>query len=145
VWLWIALAALAAVVLIALIAGAARRRSARARAWRSKVVDAYAKGAALHDAVAAAGRPLLEGGEAAGARWADIQRRADDLTQVLYRLHEAAPGQEDRTRIAEVLAALQALRSALAAGRQAGGIDPGVIRSRLQYFEESLQALRGPG
>ena len=145
VWLWAALATLAAVVLIALVTGAARRRSARARAWRSAVVDAYARGSALHDAVAAAGRSLLEGGEGAGTRWADIQRRADDLTQVLYRLHEAAPGGEERTRVAEVLAALQALRSALEAGRgPAGGLDPDVIRSRLRYFEESLQELRGP-
>ncbi len=145
-WLWVAIAVLAAVALIALIARAARRRSARARQWRSNVVDAYAKGAALHDAINVAGLPLLQAGEAAGARWADIQRRADDLTQVLYQLREAAPGDEERAHVADVLAALQAVRSALEAGRltASSDMDPEVVRSRLQYFEATLRALRDP-
>lgn len=37
-------------------------------------------------------------------------RRADDLTQTLYRLREAAPGADERARVDDVLASLHALR-----------------------------------
>jgi len=82
----------------------------------------------------------------AGARWADIQRRADDLTQTLYALREAVPDPADQARIAEVLASLQAVRSAMDAERVPGGAGPEqaeVVRSRLFAFELSLRALRG--
>jgi hypothetical protein len=82
----------------------------------------------------------------AGARWADIQRRADDLTQTLYSLRETARDPDDQARIADVLASLQATRSAMDAERAPGGASPGqaeVVRSRLYAFEQSLRALRG--
>ena len=81
----------------------------------------------------------------AGARWSDIQRRADDLAQTLYELREAAPDPEDRARIADTLASLQAVRSAMDAERASGRADAQqaeVIRSRLFSFESSLNALR---
>jgi hypothetical protein len=81
----------------------------------------------------------------AGARWADIQRRADDLSQTLYALREAVPDPGDQARISDTLASLQAVRSAMDAERTLGGASPEqaeIIRSRLYAFESSLRALR---
>jgi hypothetical protein len=147
-WLWILLGALVLIGLIAWIVSASRRHSARASGWRSRLIDAYAKGSALHDAMAVAEAPggLVAGD--AGVRWADIQRRADDLTQTLYGLREAARDPDDQARISDVLVSLQAVRSAMDAERAAGGASPQqaqVVRDRLYAFEMSLRALRGPG
>ena len=131
--------------LIALIARSGRRRSAAAAGWQSRLIDAYAKGSALHDAMSVAeGQGDLTTSDAR-ARWFDIQRRADDLAQTLYALREAAPDPGDQARIAEVLASLQAVRSAMDAERAPGGAGPHlseVVRSRLYAFESSLHALR---
>ena len=81
----------------------------------------------------------------AGARWADIQRRADDLAQTLYALRESVPDPADQMRIADTLASLQAARSAMDAERAPGGAGPWqaeTVRGRLDAFESSLQALR---
>ena len=94
IWLWVLLGV---IILIGVIVGIVRargRRSAAAGSWRSSVVDAYAKGSALHDAMSVAETPGALGAYDAGARWSDIQRRADDLTQTLYALREAAPDDE---------------------------------------------------
>jgi hypothetical protein len=83
----------------------------------------------------------------AGARWSDIQRRADDLAQTLYALREAATDEDRRARAADALASLQAVRSAMDAERAPGGAGENygeVVRSRLYYFEASLRALRSP-
>ena len=147
-WLWILLAVAALVGLIAWIAHSARRRSATAASWQSRLIDAYAKGSALHDAMNVAEAPGRLAGADAGARWADIQRRADDLAQTLYTLREAAPDPAGQARIADVLASLQAVRSAMDAERAPGGAIPQqteVVRSRLYAFELSLRALRGSG
>jgi hypothetical protein len=134
--------------LIALIARSARRRSAATAGWRSRLIDAYAKGSALHDAMSVAEAP---GGLAAGdaaARWSDIQRRADDLAQTLYALREAVPQDSaDRAKIENALASLQAVRSAMDAERAPGGASleqAGVVRSRLASFESSLRVLGTP-
>lgn len=84
----------------------------------------------------------------AGARWADIQRRADDLTQTLYALRESTPDDSTRARIGDTLTSLHAVRSAMDAERAPGGVSPmqaEVVRSRLSAFEASLRALRAPG
>ena len=125
----------------------ARRRSAAAGAWRSKVIDVYARGAALCDAISVAERPGGIAADDAQARWLDIQRRADDLTQALYALREAAPDEDTRGRVAATLASLQAVRSAMDAERVPGGAGAAqadVVRSRLRFFEDSLRALRSP-
>ena len=147
-WLWILLGALVVAGLVALIARSARRRSAAAAGWRSRLIDAYAKGSALHDAMSVAEAP---GGLAAGdaaVRWSDIQRRADDLAQTLYALREAVPQDSaDRAKIENTLASLQAVRSAMDAERAPGGASPEqaeVVRSRLASFESSLRALGAP-
>ena len=153
-WLWVLLGVIAVVGVVALVArSAARRRSAAAGSWRSGVIDAYAKGSALYDAMSVAegwGGPAREDD---AVRWADIQRRADDLAQALYALREAAPDPANRVRAAEVLASLQAVRSAMDAER---AMDPGrapgaagarqaeMVRGRLFAFEASLRALRAP-
>jgi len=123
----------------------ARHRSATAADWQSRLIDAYAKGSALHDAMSVAESPGAMTAADAGARWADIQRRADDLTQTLYALREAVPDPGDQARISDTLASLQAVRSAMDAERTLGGASPEqaeTIRNRLYVFESSLRALR---
>ena len=147
-WLWILLGVAALAGLITWIAHSRRRRTAHAADWRSRLIDAYAKGSALHDAMSVAEAPGGLAAGDAGARWADIQRRADDLTQTLYALREAVPDPGGQARIAEVLASLQATRSAMDAERVPGGASAEqaeVVRGRLYAFELSLRALRGSG
>jgi hypothetical protein len=145
-WLWVLIGVIAIVGLITLITQTVRHRAAKMRNWRAMAASAFAKGAALHDAVSAAGVPGAYGGENTGGRWADIQRRADDLTETLYGLREAAPGEEERARVDDVLASLHALRTATQTGSTApaGGPDAGALRARLRDFEAALQALRDP-
>lgn len=145
IWLWILLGAVLAAVLIAWITRVARRGSATAADWRSRLVDAYAQGSALRDAMSVAETPGAMAAADAGARWADIQRRADDLAQTLYALREPVPDPADQMRIADTLASLQAARSAMDAERAPGGAGPWqaeVVRGRLDAFESSLRALR---
>jgi len=146
IWLWILLGAVLAAVLIAWITRVARRGSATATAdWRSRLIDAYAQGSALRDAMSVAETPGAMAAADAGVRWADIQRRADDLAQTLYALRESVPDPADQMRIADTLASLQAARSAMDAERAPGGAGPWqaeVVRGRLDAFESSLRALR---
>ena len=146
IWLWILLAAVLAAVLIAWVTRVARRGSATAAAdWRSRLVDAYAQGSALRDAMSVAETPGAMAAADAGARWADIQRRADDLAQTLYALRESVPDPADQMRIADTLASLQAARSAMDAERAPGGAGPWqaeTVHGRLDAFESSLRTLR---
>jgi hypothetical protein len=148
IWLWVLLGVLVLAGLIALIARSSRRRSAAAAGWRSGLVDAYAKGSALHDAMSVAEAPGGLAAADAAARWSDIQRRADDLAQTLYALREEVPQHSpDGARIADTLASLQAVRSAMDAERAPGGASleqADVVRSRLASFESSLRALAAP-
>ena len=145
IWPWILLGVAVLAALTGWIVHASRRRSATAAGWQSRLIDAYAKGSALHDAMAVAESPGQFAAPDAGGRWADIQRRADDLTQELYSLREAVPDDGDRARIADTLVCLQAARSAMDAERAPGGPNPqqaAVVRGRLDSFEMSLRALR---
>jgi hypothetical protein len=148
IWLWVLLGVLVLAGLIALIARSARRRSAAAAGWRSRLVDAYAKGSALRDEMSVAEAPGGLAAADAAARWSDIQRRADDLAQTLYALREEVPQHSpDGARIADTLASLQAVRSAMDAERAPGGASleqADVVRSRLASFESSLRALAAP-
>jgi hypothetical protein len=148
IWLWVLLGVLVLAGLIALIARSSRRRSAAAAGWRSRLVDAYAKGSALHDAISVAEAPGGLAAADAAARWSDIQRRADDLAQTLYALREEVPQHSpDGARIADTLASLQAVRSAMDAERASGGASleqADVVRGRLASFESSLRALTAP-
>ena len=110
IWLWVVLGAIVLILLIVLIARSGRRRGPKpADVWRSRAIDAYAKGSALHDAMQLAEAPGALVAQDAAARWADIQRRADDLGQALYAMREAAPDEDKR------------MRSRRRAGRPAGG------------------------
>jgi hypothetical protein len=145
-WLWILLGALVVIGVIVLIARSVGHRSAAAASWRSRVIDAYAKGSALNDAMAVAETPGALAAADASARWYDIQRRADDFAQTLYALREAAPNEDERARVENVLGSLQAARSAMDAERAPGGAGPQhaeIVRSRLMSFEASLRTLRG--
>ena len=147
IWLWIVIGIL---VLIGLIVGIARvrhRRSAAAAGWQDRVVELYAESAALCDSMRAAETPGALAAGDADARWSDIQRRADDLTRTLYALREAAPDQDERARISDVLVAVQGARAAMDAERGPGGGDGSsaqIVRSRLLAFEASVRALRAP-
>ncbi|HET7246391.1 MAG TPA: hypothetical protein VFJ07_16280 [Streptosporangiaceae bacterium] len=147
IWLWIVLGALVLIGIIVLVARSGRRGPKPAEVWQARAVDAYAKGSALHDAMQMAEAPGALVAQDAAARWADIQRRADDLGQALYAMREAAPDEDKRMRTADVLAALQSVRSVMAAER---GTDvtrvppPEMVRSRLMAFGASLQGLRAP-
>ena len=147
-WLWILLGVLAVVIVAVLIARRSGHQSAAAANWRSKVVDVYAKGSALYDAMSAAQAPGAQAAGDAAARWADIQRRADDLSQDLYALRESAPGEAEGQRVADVLSSLQAVRSASMAERAPGAVGPPLgtrVPGLLQAFEASLRALHPPG
>jgi hypothetical protein len=141
------LAALALILIIAFLIARSRRGPKPADIWRSQALDAYAKGSALYDAMELAEAPGALVAQDAAARWADIQRRADDLAQNLYAMRESAPDEDKRMRSDDVLAALQSVRSVMAAER---GPDvsqvppPDLVRSRLMAFGASLQALREP-
>ena len=145
-WLWILLGVLA-IILITYLIARSRRGPKAGDVWQSRAIDAYAKGSALYDAMELAEAPGALVAQDAAARWADIQRRADDLTQTLYAMREAAPDEDKRMRSDDVLVALQSVRSAMAAER---GTDvsqvppPDLVRSRLMSFGASLQALREP-
>jgi hypothetical protein len=94
-----------------------------------------------------AGFPDAMAAGEASMRWADIQRRADDLTQELYALRDTAPGDIERARVVDVLAALQAVRSAMNAEHapgSAGAPQDARVHSRLASFEAALHALRSP-
>lgn len=121
------------------------RRSAAAAQWRTRTVDAYANGSALYEAMITAEAPAALAATDAGARWLDIQRRADDLTRLLYAMREVAPDETSLDRVTETLTALQAVRSAMATERAPGGADSRqaeIVRSRLFHFEAALRALR---
>jgi hypothetical protein len=148
-WLLIALAVIVLIGLVVWIARASGRRSAAAAARRSAMIDTYAKGQALADAIRVADRPGAPGADTSG-RWAGLQARADDLSRELYRLQESASGEEERMRVEDVLNSLRGLRSAMADEQAAGGAGgPGSpeamqVHGRLMAFEESLRALRAP-
>jgi hypothetical protein len=148
-WLWIALGALVVIGLIVWIARASGRRSAKASARRSAMIDTYAKGQALADAIRVADRPGAPGADT-GGRWPGLQARADDLSRELYRLRESSSDEGERMRVEDTLGSLRALRSALADEQAAGGAaGPGSpeaaqVRGRLMAFEEALGALRAP-
>jgi hypothetical protein len=146
-WLWILLAALVVIIVAVLIARRSGRRSATTADWRSRTIDVYARGSALYDAMSTAEAPGALAAADAPARWADIQRRADDLTQQLYALRESARGEFNRARVEDVLGSLQAVRSAMGAERTQpgmGGPPSGRVHALLRDFEAALRELRDP-
>lgn len=148
-WFWVAVGIVVAAGLVIWALVAHRRRSAAATDWRGRVIDAYAKGSALHDAMAAAETPgaLTRSGPDAGFRWSDLQRRADDYSQLLYAMQQQAPGEIERILVADVIASLQAARSAMAAERSTGAYDSalaGIARDRIAFFASSVNSLREP-
>ena len=147
-WLWVALGALVllGIILLATRSPGRARPSAAAANWRSRAVDAYAKGAALDSAVRAAERQGVFT-EAASIRRADLQRRADDLTEALYAMRETAPTENRRVQVENAIFSLRAVRDAMDAQRSpadASSQQGGVLNSRLSALESSLNSLRVP-
>jgi hypothetical protein len=148
IWLWVALGALVllGIILLATRSPARARPSAVGARWRSRAVDAYAKGAALDGAVRAAERQGVFT-DAASVRWADLQRRADDLTEALYAMRETAPTEHRRVQVENAILSLRDVRDAMDAQRSPGDDSSqqgGVLHSRLSALESSLNALRVP-
>ena len=151
VWLWFVLGALVLLGIILLATRTpARRRSPvetiETSNWHARAVDAYAKGAAFDSAVRTAERLDLSS-EAAGIHWADLRRRADDLTEVLYAMRETAPTDHRRAQVENAILSLRAVRDAFEAQRPPGGVSSGqggVLRSQLSALESALNALRVP-
>ena len=146
IWLWFVLGALVllGIILLATRSPARGRPSAAAASWRPRAVDAYAKGAAFDGAVRAAERQGVFT-EAASIRWADLQRRADDLTEALYAMRETAPTEHRRVQVENAILSLRAVRDAMDAQRSPGDASPqqgGVLNSRLSALESSLNTLR---
>jgi hypothetical protein len=144
--LWVALGALVllGIILLATRSPARARRSAATSGWRSRAVDAYAKGAALDGAVRAAERQGVFT-EAGSIRRADLQRRADDLTEALYAMRETAPTENRRVQVEDAILSLRAVRDTVDAQRSpadAGSQQGGVLRSQLSALESNLNALR---
>lgn len=144
-WVIAGINAVLVIVLIVWHGGAAHRPSVAAR-WRSRVADACARGAALEDAVSVAEMPGLLSADDASACWRDIKRRADDLARTLDALHEAARSQRDQTRVANVLASLHLVRTAISAACTAGDQANQAIsvRAPMSFFTASLRRLREP-
>jgi len=149
-WLWWLVGVVVVIGLIVVawvVRSVTRSHSMTLSAWRARAIDAYAKGSALYDAMSFAERPGALDATDSGARWADIQRRADDLAQALYAMREGAPNEDERARVADALASLQAVRSAMDAERSPGGASAQqaeVVRGRLSGFDVALRALRPP-
>jgi hypothetical protein len=148
IWLWFVLGALVllGIILLATRSPARARPSAAAASWRPRAVDAYAKGAAFDGAVRAAERQGVFT-EAASIRWADLQRRADDLTEALYAMRETAPTEHRRVQVESAILSLRGVRDAMDAQRSRRDASPqqsGVLASRLSALESSLNALRVP-
>jgi hypothetical protein len=148
-WLWFVVGAvvvIGVIVVVLVLRYMGVRDSVVTGGWIAQAIDVYRKGSALHEEMTATVQPGGLGTAAGGDRWADIQRRADDLAAELDALQQAAVGPEDRSAAAEALGSLQAARSAIETYRDAGG-DAGqaeAVRGHLSAFEESLRALRSP-
>ena len=148
IWLWFVLGALVLLGIILLATRSPRRTppSASAANWRSRAVNVYAKGAAFDSAVRAAERQGVVT-EAAGARWVDLQGRADDLSEALYAMRETAPTEHRRVQVENAILSLRAVRDAMDAQRfpgEASSQQGRVMSSRLSALEASLNALRVP-
>jgi hypothetical protein len=148
-WLWVLVGAavvIGVIVVVRVLRYMGAKESVVTGGWLAQAIDASRKGSALHETINSAVRPGALATAGAGARWADIQRRADDLARELTALRVAAAGPEDRSAAADALGSLQEARSAMEAYRDAGGGagQADAVRSRLSAFEESLQALRSP-
>ena len=154
VWLWFVLGALVllGIILLATRSPAPSRSSASpaspaaATNWHTRAVDAYAKGAAFDGAVRTAER-LDVTSEAASIHWADLRRRADDLTEALYAMRETAPTEHRRAQVENAILSLRTVRDAFDAQRPPGGAasqQGGVLRSQLSALESALNALRIP-
>ena len=121
------------------------RASAAFGGQESSEIEAYARGAALYDAMSVAETP---GAFAAGrtARWYDIQVRADSLAETLYALRErrlmmpSACGRRNCSPPAAVRSAMDAERAPPGRPGQAE-----VVRNRLADFETALRAFRAAG
>jgi hypothetical protein len=148
-WLWFVVGAvvvIGVIVVVLVLRYMGVRDSVVTGGWLAQGIDAYRKGSVLHEAMTAAVQPGALASAGGDVRWADIQRRADDLAAELNALQQAAVGPEDRSAAADALGSLQAARSAMEAYRDAGG-DAGQaegVHVRLSAFEESLHALRSP-
>ena len=139
VYLWIALAVIVALVLIAVISSVARGRSAQRRAWRAQATDAYNRGSGLFQEIQGAVQANQYRDPNTGARWSNVQARAEELTGILNRLRSSAPGEYEKAQVDNAVTALDALRAASQANDPAAASR---LQARLRDFEDAMQGLR---
>jgi hypothetical protein len=139
VYLWIALAVIVVLVLIAVISSVARGRSAQRRAWRAQATDAYNRGSGLFQEIQGAVQANQYRDPNAGARWSNVQARAEELTGILNRLRSSAPGEYEKAQVDNAVTALDALRAASQANDPAAASR---LQARLRDFEDAMQGLR---
>ncbi|TET49712.1 MAG: hypothetical protein E3J64_09285 [Anaerolineales bacterium] len=118
-WGWIVIGAAAALVFAGLIVWLGRGgRSAAAvqSSWGNMALDTYGRGVAIHDAVLAdlTTAPLAGVAvEDAKRRWANAERRIDDLTAELHVLEARTPDDTSARAVRDLLTTLGTLRSAV--------------------------------
>ena len=143
----------ALLLLLLLLAGWWRGRlsasAAEHSSWRDKAFEAYAYGAAIHDALAV----QLSGTSAqTGPAQRDVEHRMSELTVQLHSLELTPPDAKTATALQEVLGAVAALRAASQADvnvRDSGAPDArrmeestALARRRLAEFDATLTAFR---
>jgi hypothetical protein len=153
IWLWVVLGALILLGIILWTTHSPTRFPGRTpvgaaspATWRSRADDAYAQGGILDGAVRSAERAGAFA-DMSDTRWYDIRLGADNLTQTLYAMREAAPTEERRGQVTDALDALEAVRYAVDADVSIRGETPeqsADLHSRLLALQSSLNEMRAP-
>ena len=148
-WVWL-LIALLVVVMGALLFSRRGKRGPGPDDWRTRAAAAYAKGSALHDALAVEVLSPSPAGAAPGpvpppgdTRWDAIARLADEAAAGFHGLETGVPSEAARTAVTTLGASLPELRSAVRAYRLAPSDQTlSTVRARMAGFEEALSWLK---
>lgn len=160
-WGWIVIGAAVVLAVVGLIVWLGRgRRSAAAEqsSWRNRALDTYGKAVGIHDAVVADLTTAPLSGvavEDAKRRWANAERRIDDLTAELHALEARPPDDTSAGAVRDLLTTLGTLRSAVQSHYYVRTRDEAptltdaqleesesLVRQRLSEFDGSLRALK---
>jgi hypothetical protein len=143
-WVAVGIGVVLVIVLAVWLIHRSRRRAAAAARWRAQAAHAYAEGKALHDMIGVAEIPGALAAAEAGARWVNVQYRADDLARKLFALREDTADDEAKAVVSNVLGALQAVCSAMTAERVSDGSigsDAAAVQGCLSFFGTALREL----
>jgi hypothetical protein len=139
-WIWLLVFGILGALLILF----AMRREPKGPTWQEQVLAIYSVGATYRDAVTMeVAAPSAQATPQSEARWADLDRQADELAARLHALEAAPRNEEVAAAVAQALAALGAARSATRTYRTTGQVaDAETVRTRLQAFEQAVGVLR---